>query len=154
MGKILKPKTLNLKPKSGFTLIEVLIVVSIIGLLSAVVLVGLGGFRSRGRDARRVTDLKSIQNGLELYYSKNNEYPATLDVLMTAGIGINKIPKDPIGSANYLYSLSTNKQSYVVAATLDAASGDPIFSDSYQGGVSGYSGTVTSCAPSAYCVQF
>lgn len=140
--------------KKGFTLIEVLIVVSIIGLLSSVILVGLGGFRSRGRDARRVTDLKSLQNGLELYYTKSGEYPVNLDALLSAGIGVNKIPKDPTTQVNYLYSLSNSRQSYIVAATLDASSGDTMFNDSYQGGVSGYSGSVTSCAPPVYCVQF
>lgn len=148
-----KHLTLNAN-KRGFTLIEVLIVISIIGLLSSVILVGLGGFRSRGRDARRITDLKSLQNGLELYYSKNSEYPANFDAILTAGIGVNKIPKDPSSNANYLYSLSTNKQSYIAAAGLDAVAGDPLFNDSYQGGVSGYSGTVTSCAPPVYCIQF
>ena len=59
----------KLKNNSGFTLIEILIVVSIIGLLSAVTLIGLGSFRAAGKDARRVADLRQYQNGLELYYT-------------------------------------------------------------------------------------
>lgn len=148
-----KETRLAIGGQRGFTLIEILVVVSIIGLLASVVLVGLGGFRERGRDARRIADLRSLQNGLEIYYAKNNEYPATLDTIVSAGIGVNKIPKDPLGR-DYLYSLSANKQSYIVAANLEAVTGDPMFNDSYQGGVTGYSGTVATCAPSAYCVQF
>jgi prepilin-type N-terminal cleavage/methylation domain-containing protein len=53
--------------KKGFTLIEVLTVVAIIGLLASIVLVGLGSFRTRGRDTRRIADLRSTQNALELY---------------------------------------------------------------------------------------
>jgi len=140
--------------KSGFTLIEILIVVSIVGLLASVVLVGLGGFRSRGRDARRVTDIRSLQNGFELYYTKYGTYPPNVDALLTGGIGVNKIPKDPTSQANYLYSLSNDKQSYILAATLDATSGDAMFNDSYQGSTSGYTGSVNSCAPPVYCVQF
>ncbi len=144
------------KPKTGFTLIEILIVVSIIGLLASVVLVGLGGFRSRGRDARRVTDLKSLQNGVELYYARNNQYPNTLNDLLTASIGITKLPKDPASAANYFYSYMTaDKQGYILAARLDSAAGDVIFNDSNQEAVvSNYTGTVTSCAPSFYCVSF
>lgn len=147
---------MRISNKKGFTLIEVLVVVSIIGLLASVVLVGLGGFRSRGRDARRVTDLKSLQNGLELYYARSNSYPNTLADLVTAGIGITKLPKDPAAGADYFYSFKTaDKQGYVIAAKLDATAGDTMFSDSNQEVVVGnYTGTVSSCAAPYYCVSF
>lgn len=142
--------------KKGFTLIEVLIVVSIIGLLASVVLVGLGGFRSRGRDARRVQDLRSLQNGLELFYARNNQYPDILNNLLTAGIGVTKLPKDPTGTTDYFYSYRTaDKQGYILAALLDSSAGDAVFNDSNQEAVvSNYTGSVTSCAPSYYCVSF
>src|SRR3989344_3217427 len=63
-----------LRTKGGFTLIEILIVVSIIGLLASIIFVGLGSSRARGRDARRIADLSSIKTGLELYFSKNGRY--------------------------------------------------------------------------------
>lgn len=144
-------------PKKGFTLIEVLIVVSIIGLLASTVLVGLGGFRSRGRDARRIQDLKSLQNGLELYYARNNQYPNVLSDLKTAGIGVTKLPTDPANNADYFYSYKTaDKQGYILAAGLDASLGDAIFSNSNQEAVvSNYTGTVAgSCAPPIFCVSF
>ncbi|MBI2604251.1 MAG: prepilin-type N-terminal cleavage/methylation domain-containing protein, partial [Candidatus Harrisonbacteria bacterium] len=81
--------------KSGFTLIEVLIVVAIIGLLASIVLVGLGSFRARGRDARRVADLRQTQNALELFYTKSNAYPnvnswsALEQALIAATIGVS-----------------------------------------------------------------
>lgn len=156
---------MNLKSKKGlpasrqgFTLIEILIVVSIMGLLASVILVGLGGFRSRGRDARRVADLKSIQNGLELYYAKSNRYPDNLAAVIAAGIGVNRLPKDPTTSADYFYSYETaNKQGYILGAVLDTRdAADPIYQNSYQGAVGGYTGTVAGCAPASgqYCVQF
>ena len=51
------------------------------GLLSSVVLVGLGSFRTRGRDARRIADLREVQNALELYNLKNQQYPEETDWL-------------------------------------------------------------------------
>lgn len=149
-------KDKNLQSKAGFTLIEVLVVVSIIGLLASAVLVGLGGFRSRGRDARRLTDLKSLQNGLELYYARSSAYPVGLADLLTAGIGVSKLPKDPAAGADYFYSYATaDKQGYVLAAKLDATAGDALFSDSNTTVVVGnYTGTVTSCAAPYYCVSF
>jgi prepilin-type N-terminal cleavage/methylation domain-containing protein len=147
---------MRISNKKGFTLIEVLVVVSIIGLLASVVLVGLGGFRSRGRDARRVTDLKSLQNGMELYFARNNAYPNALGDLITAGIGITKLPKDPAAGADYFYSFRTaDRQSYVLSARLDATAGDTMFSDSNSEVVVGnYTGTVTNCAAPYYCVSF
>lgn len=59
----------------GFTLIELLVVISIIGMLSSVVLASLNTARNKGKDARRLSDLKQIQLALELYYSDNNAYP-------------------------------------------------------------------------------
>ncbi len=50
--------------RKGFTLIEILIVVAIIAILASVVLVGLAPTQREGRDARRISDLAQVQNGL------------------------------------------------------------------------------------------
>lgn len=65
-----------IKDKKGFTLIEMLVVVAIIGILSSVVLVGIGGARQRARDARRISDVNRIQANLELGYNQATGYPA------------------------------------------------------------------------------
>jgi len=111
----------------GFTFIEVLIVVAIIGILSSIILVGLGSFRNRGRDTRRIADLRETQNGLELYYTKYGYYPAATtwkdlsDTLIAAGIGINVIPKDPANDWDYGYCLS-GTTNYVLGAWLEDGS--------------------------------
>lgn len=48
--------------EGGFTLIELLVVIAIIGLLASVILASLNGARQKGRDARRVSDLKQMAN--------------------------------------------------------------------------------------------
>lgn len=61
--------------QAGFTLVELLIVMSIIGILTTLV---AGGFRFaqvRGRDAQRKNDLKQIAGALELYFSDDGQYP-------------------------------------------------------------------------------
>jgi hypothetical protein len=96
-----------------------------------VVLVGLGPTQRKGRDARRISDLRQIQNGLELYYSKCGIYPgmvdctpntgidfaAMADVLKGANLGINNVPFDPSG-AEYQYC-SDDGIEYTLAATLE-----------------------------------
>jgi len=61
----------------GFTLIELMVVIAIIGLLSSVILAALNTTRSKGRDAKRVASVKQIQIALELYYDKNGVYPTS-----------------------------------------------------------------------------
>lgn len=71
-------KTIASRPdrSRGFTLIELLVVIAIIGLLSSIVLAALTAARNKGYDAQRVSNLKSMQNSLELYYDDNHAYPA------------------------------------------------------------------------------
>jgi prepilin-type N-terminal cleavage/methylation domain-containing protein len=64
--------------RKAYTLIEMLMVVAIIGVLASSILVGLSGTRAKARDSRRITDLKSVQTALELYYGKYNSYPSNI----------------------------------------------------------------------------
>ncbi|MDP3901893.1 MAG: type II secretion system protein [bacterium] len=114
--------------KKGFTLIELVIVIAIIGILASIVLVGLGGFRGKSRDARRISDLKQVQNALELYFAKEGVYPSSnnwddlANVLINATIGINQVPDDPVNSPtnprHYGYC-SENGSRYVLGAILE-----------------------------------
>jgi prepilin-type N-terminal cleavage/methylation domain-containing protein len=144
------------KGEKGFTLIEILIVVAIIGMLSSIVLVGLGSFRSRGRDARRAADLREIQNALELYYARYGSYPNPYNNenvvslgLPSKGIGVTKIPADP---GDGIYRYGSNGKSYVLGATLEEQSA-AILSDD----IDNDSGTElfgVSCDDPVYCIKF
>ncbi|HEY4483033.1 MAG TPA: type II secretion system protein, partial [Candidatus Paceibacterota bacterium] len=64
------------KYSKGFTLIELLVVIAIIGILSSVVLASLNTARVKARDARRISDINSLQLALELYSNDNSgKYP-------------------------------------------------------------------------------
>ena len=58
----------------GFTLIEMLVVVAIVGLLAGMVVVGLGPARAKARDARRLTEVNSIRNWAEANYNSVDGY--------------------------------------------------------------------------------
>lgn len=85
--------------KKGFTLIELLVVIAIIGILSSVVLVSLGGARSKARDARRTSDIRQLISAQEMYYGDNETYYATGTASSTPAIGTylpsGKDPQDP-----------------------------------------------------------
>jgi len=119
---------------SGFTLIELLVVIGIIGVLSAGVIIAIDPIKqiNRANDKRRISDLKQIQAGLELYRSDNGFYPANAEVTcgasVTASIDggtpvtyINKVPCDPkVSTASYLYVRTPgNSSSYTITACLE-----------------------------------
>lgn len=64
-----------MKNNSGFTLIEMLIVIAIIAILAGIVLVGVSGFQASGRDAKRIAQIRNAQAIAELYYAQCGHYP-------------------------------------------------------------------------------
>lgn len=112
--------------KRGFTLIEVLVVVAIIGILSSIVLASMSGARSKGRDAKRVADIKQLQLALQLYYDGSGYYPLALSDLTSTNY-ISSIPSDPTSGWSYVYTrlpANCNNTSsicvdYVVTAQLE-----------------------------------
>lgn len=63
--------------KNGFTLVELMVVIAIIGILASIVLVSVSGGKSKARDAQRSSDLENFAGALEVYYSQNGHYPYT-----------------------------------------------------------------------------
>jgi general secretion pathway protein G len=115
---------------SGFTLVELLVSVSIIGILSAFLIVNLNGFRARARDTERKKDMLEIQNALELYRADAGTYPTTAGFpncgsSLTVGTNVymKKILCDPLPGpawgANYLYASSGSN--YTITACLENA---------------------------------
>lgn len=154
--------------RKGFTLIEILIVVAIIAILASIVIVGLGPAQQSGRDARRLSDLTSIQNGLELYYQKCGYYPGAAvpsgssctgwtatdfaglsganGALTDSDLGINSVPDDPTGGKHYEYA-STDGSSYTLEATLENKN-NSVFNTPYSGATNGLT-----CTSPNYCVS-
>ncbi|MBU1017424.1 prepilin-type N-terminal cleavage/methylation domain-containing protein [Patescibacteria group bacterium] len=73
--------------RRGFTLIELMIVIVILGILMGTILPRLTGAQSRARDTARIADLNNISQALEVYSSDFGEYPAA--ACATADIGDN-----------------------------------------------------------------
>lgn len=67
----------NPKKPHGFTIVELLIVIVVIGVLASIVIVAYNGVQDRARDARRKSDITSVQKKIELYAVTNETYPVT-----------------------------------------------------------------------------
>jgi general secretion pathway protein G len=70
----------------GFTIVELLIVIVIIGILAALVIVTYNGIQQKARDTERKTDVKALQGQLEAYWANAAKYP-TLDQVNQVGAG-------------------------------------------------------------------
>ncbi|MBV9159089.1 MAG: prepilin-type N-terminal cleavage/methylation domain-containing protein [Candidatus Kaiserbacteria bacterium] len=120
-------ESLGKRKERGFTLIELLVVIAIIGLLSSVILASLNGARKKGRDARRLSDMKSLQTALELYYNDNNQYPAATTqanaataLTALAPSYISSIPDDPLGGAyHYVYKTTAGGTFYCLGTVIE-----------------------------------
>ena len=111
----------------GFTLLELLVVISIIGILLGIISASFVTGQKRSRDARRRADLKAVQQSLEQCYALNNLYPATGTINsgqpLTCGsqTTMSLISYDPKNSGSYVYTYSAtaNKDGYCLCALLE-----------------------------------
>lgn len=100
-----------IKRKSGFTLIELMVVLSIIALLSALVFAALSKARAKARDGRRTADLHQVRTALEMYQDTHASYPRTASSTNLADVGgLGKVSSstDPLSGLSYKY-YGTNK---------------------------------------------
>ena len=119
------------KVRFGFTLVELLIVIVVIGILSAAFLPTILGAPEKARDAARIEHLGSIVKAIEAYALDNGGYPApSLGKCLDNNVGLDsyfqggKVPQDPGSggmcgtSKNYFYMMTDGK-CYVVGARME-----------------------------------
>jgi len=95
-----------LKKSSGFTLVEIVVVIGIMGILSAIVYGSFNSARAQSRDQRKISDMAGIQLALETYYNRNNQYPMNLTDLTDPTVVpkyISNIPTPPTAGDSYNY---------------------------------------------------
>ena len=120
------------KNHKGFTLIELIVVMSIIALLSGISLFALQAARVSGRDARRQSDLEMVRSALEMYRADCGQYPTNGEMVFNgttqlAGNGtscpgtniyLQVIPADATAGRDYAYSRPA-ASTYVLCASLE-----------------------------------
>lgn len=110
----------------GFTLVELLVVISILTVLGTLGIAFLGGAQKNSRDQKRIIDLHLITQALELYYHDHNYYPGCLSLFAlvyyasntysSCGASVNSwipslvptyfsstVPVDPLNNNTYVY---------------------------------------------------
>lgn len=120
----------------GFTIVELLIVIVVIGILAALVVTTFTGIQQRARNTERQTDIKAIHGQVEAYYAQNGRYPtlanmndATFRNANMKGLDEDAL-KDPKGTAATLVgAAAANAYSYAVTATGGGACDNDVTAD-------------------------
>ena len=142
INKAMKMEVLT---KKGFTLVELLAVISIIALLSTIAIVSLGSARTKARDGKRIADMRQVSTALEQYYADNGGYPAYLSTAQYVVLGDTN--HKALCSRNDTGGSSLNTSANCPGATYTV----------YMGNIPGYPnpptlGTCTNTTPTAnYC---
>ncbi len=162
--------------RKGFTLIEMLIVIALIGILAGVVIsvINIPKTQARSRDYKRIGDIKMIQNALERYFVDYRKYPVStswknVQNISELSLYIDPMPVDTgesisdtsqrcysLPTREYKYGTNSSGSGFVLMATMELA----------ESASSSKCSSISNCAPSkgfpcsdststdyCYCVQ-
>ncbi len=142
------------RKQQGFTIVELLIVIVVIGILAALVIVTFTGVQAKARNTERQTDIKAIHGQLEAYTAQNGKYPTLANLNDGSWRSTNmrgldpEALKDPKGSAQTLAgTAAANVYSYAATNDSDTACDNTNGNDctkytltaTYEGSVNGQS---------------
>ncbi len=130
----------------GFTLVELIVVITILAILWTVGFISISGYSVSARDGSRISDLANITKTLELTRVKIGYFPdpssatwvtfsgwtvwtqwtigdSVLRILSSVHFGLSKIPTDPLfTNIEYTYSLTSNKKEYQIGSIIEDSS--------------------------------
>jgi prepilin-type N-terminal cleavage/methylation domain-containing protein len=112
----------SLKKQKGFTIVELLIVIVVIGILATLVIVTFTGIQKKARDSQRQTDINAVNGQLAKFYTDFGFYPSLADINSSAfrtaymkGLDPESL-KDPKGTSTAMAD-ATTANTYVYHAT-------------------------------------
>ncbi|MDD2871007.1 MAG: prepilin-type N-terminal cleavage/methylation domain-containing protein [Candidatus Gracilibacteria bacterium] len=122
----------------AFTLVELIVVITILAILGTIAFISLQGYSTDARDSTRISDLSSMKTSLEVFHLDAGKYPVPtngVDITYSGGVvwtqgsfgesvfsnvnKLDKIPTDPLTNKEYTYSITSNKNEFELAGLVE-----------------------------------
>ena len=129
---------MNIQKTKAFTLVELIVVITILSILGTIAFISLQWYSAQSRDAVRNSDLSSIKTGLELYNLDAGKYPSPNDeTVITYSWAVawtqwtfweqakknidklDKVPTDPLTDKKYVYSTNSTRYEFQLAWAME-----------------------------------
>jgi prepilin-type N-terminal cleavage/methylation domain-containing protein len=135
-----KPNSLGANKSKGFTIVELLIVIVVIGILATLVIVTFSGIQQKGRNSQRQTDINAVQSHIAAFQADKGYYPTLLQLKDAAWVAANlkgldaealRDPKQAVGGTisnaasgtQYGYSVTTDTNGVCASGITDTSDG-------------------------------
>lgn len=120
--------------QAGFTILELIVVIAIIGILASIVIPRLKDAPRRAEEAVLLTNLRALRSSINQYYADKGHYPPSLDAMVEEGY-LRELPYDPITNSNETWQVVYEEfdPEFEPAETDRPESGEPGIIDVYSG---------------------
>ncbi len=131
-------KNKALSKNIAFTLVELIVVITILAILWTIAFISLSWYSQSSRDSVRISDMASMKSTLEYFNIDNGKYPVSTDAVdvtyswaivwsqwtfgevTTTNINkLDRIPTDPLTSSKYTYSVTASRNNYLISGVLE-----------------------------------
>jgi prepilin-type N-terminal cleavage/methylation domain-containing protein len=142
-------KMMRTQRKNGFTIIEVLVVITVLGILASMSAFGYLNLQKQSRDSQRMSSAVAVSESLEKYFSKNGEYPSVASVTNTNATTVKQL----LGMTNINSLIAPNAQSSNVNMW-KAGAASPTNRITYSANTDPNPGCSTGVAPTDVCEDY
>jgi prepilin-type N-terminal cleavage/methylation domain-containing protein len=135
--------SVSARKQTGFTIVELLIVIVVIAILAAISVVAYTGIQNRANDTAVQSDITNFAKKVMAYYAEHGEYPAGGTTALPSGFGPFKLALSSYSTSvyNFYYCTGTVSGDPVFAVGAVSASGNKFYYSSINGGLKTYTGT-------------
>ncbi|MCY1356000.1 type II secretion system protein G [compost metagenome] len=102
--------------QTGFTVVELIVVIVVIGILAAITVVAYNGIQNNGYDASVKSDLSALAKKLDIFYGDNYKFPSTTTDLESLKFKANQSAYDTNRVLNFSYCATADRSGYALGA--------------------------------------